>query len=134
MLMSAEVRGFVTWFKCFLGLLSVRYNCAKFHHCRICVTEFRERGALLPNPPAIREQPRQFPSWVGLKCECCSHSAAFCDFWVYSVNVSNCSIDVTDMLMRWPLLPVWWMIIKSDIFFVEDFSNNNKTVFWLLKN
>ena len=36
MLISAELRGFVTWFIHFLGLLWVRCNCAKFHHCRIC--------------------------------------------------------------------------------------------------
>ena len=26
----------------FLDLLYVSCNCAKFHHCRICVTDFRE--------------------------------------------------------------------------------------------
>ena len=36
MLISAELRGFVTWFIHFLGLLWVRCNCAKFYHCRIC--------------------------------------------------------------------------------------------------
>ena len=41
----------------------LRYNCAKFHHCRICVTEFRE-GAFLP--PPIHEQPQKCPSWIGL--------------------------------------------------------------------
>ena len=34
MLMSAELKGCVTWFICFLDLLWVRYNCAKFHQCR----------------------------------------------------------------------------------------------------
>ena len=28
----------------FLDLLLVRYNCAKFHQCRICVTDFRDGG------------------------------------------------------------------------------------------
>ena len=28
----------------FLDFLWVRYNCAKFHHCRVCVTAFREGG------------------------------------------------------------------------------------------
>ena len=28
----------------FLDLLWVRYNCAKFYHCRLCVTDFREGG------------------------------------------------------------------------------------------
>ena len=64
MLMSAEVRGCVTWFICFLDFLCVRYNCAKFHHCRICVTDFRE-GGLFALP--ISESPRKYPSWIGLK-------------------------------------------------------------------
>ena len=42
----------------FLDLLWVRYNCAKFPHCRICLTDF--------TPPPIRGQPRKSPSWIGL--------------------------------------------------------------------
>ena len=34
----------------FLDLLYVRYNCAKFHQCRICVTDFREGGPFCPSP------------------------------------------------------------------------------------
>ena len=48
----------------FWDLLEVRYNCAKFPHCRICVTDFREEDLLAP---PIREQPRKCPSWIGLK-------------------------------------------------------------------
>ena len=44
MMMSTELKRFVTWFIYFLDLLSVRHNCATFYHCRICVTDFRERG------------------------------------------------------------------------------------------
>ena len=44
----------------FLDLLWLRYNCAKFHHCRIFVIDFREERAFLPRP--IREQPRKSPS------------------------------------------------------------------------
>ena len=54
MLMLAELKGCATWFIYFFNLLWVRYNCAKFHHCRTCVTEFRE-------------QPPKSPSWTGLK-------------------------------------------------------------------
>ena len=57
MLMSAELKGCVTWFIYFLDLLWLRYNCAKFHHCRICVTDF---------VPPIREQLQKSPSWIGL--------------------------------------------------------------------
>ena len=66
MLISAELKGCVTWFIYFFDLLWARYNCAKFHNCRICVTDFWEGGAFLPPPPPIREQPRKSPSWIGL--------------------------------------------------------------------
>ena len=41
-----------TFFGSSLGKL---YNCAMFHHCRICVTHFREGGlfASPPHPPAL---------------------------------------------------------------------------------
>ena len=65
MLMSAELMGYVTWSICFLNLLWVRYNCAKFHHCRISKTDFREEGPFCP--PLIREQPQKSSSWIGLK-------------------------------------------------------------------
>ena len=63
MLMSTEIKECVTWFIYFLDLLQVRYNFAKFHHCRISVTGFREW--CLFGPP-IREQPQKSPSWIGL--------------------------------------------------------------------
>ena len=52
MLMSAERKGCVTSFIYLLDLLWVRYNCAKFHHCKIYVTDFRE-GAFLPLLPPL---------------------------------------------------------------------------------
>ena len=61
MLMSAELKECVTLFMNFLNLLEVRYNCAKFHHCCICVTNFKE-GGLPPNPWAAPKK----PSWIGL--------------------------------------------------------------------
>ena len=63
MLISAELRGCVTWFIYFLDLPWVKYNCAKFHHCRICVTDFREGGPFCHT--SIREQPRKSPPWIG---------------------------------------------------------------------
>ena len=43
----------------FLALLWVRYMCATFYHCRICVTDFRERerGLFAPHPWAAPERP-----------------------------------------------------------------------------
>ena len=34
----------------FFDLLRVSYNCAKFHHCRICVIDFRDGGLFAPPP------------------------------------------------------------------------------------
>ena len=58
-LMSAELKGFVTWFIYFLDLLWVRHNCAKFHYCRICVTDSRRGwGAFCPpHPWAVAKKP-----------------------------------------------------------------------------
>ena len=39
-------------------------NCATLHHCRICVTDFREGGVY--SGPLILEQPQKSPSWIGL--------------------------------------------------------------------
>ena len=50
MLMLAELKGCVTWFIYFLDLVWLRYNCAKFHHCRICVPDLMEGRAFLPPP------------------------------------------------------------------------------------
>ena len=41
-------KGVFIWYVCFFDLLWV-YNCAKFHNCRICVTDFSE-GAFLDHP------------------------------------------------------------------------------------
>ena len=48
----------------FLNLPQVKYNCAKFYHCRICVTDLG-RGAKKPplHPWAAPEK----PIWIGLK-------------------------------------------------------------------
>ena len=64
MLISAELKGCFTWFIYFLDLLWVRYNCAKFHHCKICVTDFKKVGKgggelfhLSPHPWAAPKKP-----------------------------------------------------------------------------
>ena len=54
------------------------FNCAKFHDCRICVTDFR-KGRPFCRP--IRKQPRKTPSWIGLM---------FFWFSQYKVNKINC--------------------------------------------
>ena len=61
MLMSAELKGCVTWFIYFFDLLWLRYNCAKFHHCRTYVWQILWKGSLLaprlPNPWAAPKRP-----------------------------------------------------------------------------
>ena len=44
----------------------LRYNFAKFHHCRMCVTDFRQGGDFFATPP-IRERPPKKPSWIRLR-------------------------------------------------------------------
>ena len=56
----------------FLGLLQLRFECAKFHYGRISLTNFMEGGLFYhhspPPPPPIRDQPRKGTSWIGLRC------------------------------------------------------------------
>ena len=56
MLMSEKLNVWITWFKYFLDLLKVRYNCTKFHRCRIFLTDFREWEAT-PYLWAVLERP-----------------------------------------------------------------------------
>ena len=57
-------RVIVTWFISFLDLLWVRYNCVKFHLCRICVTDITEEGGKdflgSPHPWAAPKSPSLF--------------------------------------------------------------------------
>ena len=54
--MLAELKRCLTWFIYFLYLLYWRYNCTKFHHYKVRVTDFREgwgRGGFLPTPSVM---------------------------------------------------------------------------------
>ena len=51
------LKGYITWFIYFLDTLYVRYNCAKFYHCRISVTDFREMGPFYTHPWAAQKRP-----------------------------------------------------------------------------
>ena len=50
LLISGEKMTCVTSFIFVLDLLLVRFNCAKSHHCRICVREFRDGGLFALSP------------------------------------------------------------------------------------
>ena len=67
MLMSAELKECVTWFIYFSYLVWIRQNCAKFYHCRICVTVFREVGLFGPPPPPPHHHLRAAPKKPILK-------------------------------------------------------------------
>ena len=41
----------------FFGSSLGKVNCAKFYHCRICVTAIREGAFLPPYPPAASKKP-----------------------------------------------------------------------------
>ena len=66
LLMSAELEGCVTWFIYFCIFFRYgSYSFPKFHHCGICVTDFREEGLFAPH-----HQPRKGPSWIVLAKSC----------------------------------------------------------------
>ena len=57
-LMSSELKRvsrdlYISW-------VFFKYSCAKFHHCRICVTDIRD-GAFLPPPlPSVRSPKKAY--------------------------------------------------------------------------
>ena len=48
MLMSVELKACVTRFIYFLDVFLTTCNFVKFHHCRVCVTDFREGEPFYP--------------------------------------------------------------------------------------
>ena len=67
----------------FFDLLWVSYNCAKFHHCRICVTDLREMGlfGLLKG-----EQPQKGPSCIGSRLQIIFFLGMFCKLVFYKLQ------------------------------------------------
>ena len=49
LLLPAERKGYFTQLIYFLDLLQASYNCAKFHHCKICVKHFKEGSLFVPS-------------------------------------------------------------------------------------
>ena len=64
MLVSVELTKWIMWFIYFLYLLWIRHNCAKFHHCGICVTNVRRFNT---DSFFIHEQPWKGLFWIRLK-------------------------------------------------------------------
>ena len=62
-LMSAELKDCVTGFIYFLDLPLVRSNCAKFHHCRICVADFRDGGPKSTHAPSVSSPEKAHPEY-----------------------------------------------------------------------
>ena len=63
-LVSVELTKWIMWFIYFLYLLWIKYNCAKFHHCGICVTNVR---CFYTHSFFIHEQPWKGLFWIRLK-------------------------------------------------------------------
>ena len=108
MVMSPEIKGCVTWFIYFLDLLWGRYNCAKFHHCTICGTDFREGGAFLPPPLHPWAAPKKPILKISLMenfifCAVTLHPSVlrmFCN----DCNVTNIKNSINDNLK---IIPTW---------------------------
>ena len=109
MWMSAELKGCVAWFIYFLNLLWVRYNCAKFEHCRICLTAFRA-GAFLRPPPLIRELPRKSSSWIGLR----EHMKLPENIWNLQWLAAMKSWLTANVSLFWDIL-VFLLLMKTNV-------------------
>ena len=135
MLMSAELKGCVTW-----AIYFFSHNCAKFHHYKVCVTDFRERE---PFWAPIREHFQKRSSWIGLRPnEICFHEFSVEIFWKLFylnflwLNFLSClhySISqTTNRMIGWLLLIgkiVLGFISKSHLNFVWNWSNYLTSIF-----
>ena len=66
LLMSAELNGCIACL--YMFWISFRFGITVlFHHCRICVADFKEADLFAPHPLPISHQHRKDPSWIGLK-------------------------------------------------------------------
>ena len=69
-----------------MDLLYVRYNCAKFHNCKMCVKDVRQWRAFLPRPIPEKAHPENVLRWNVVPL----HKASTFRFWL------------------WNLYTVWW--------------------------
>ena len=115
--MSAEIKGCVTWFIKLLYLLWVRCNCAKWHYCRICVTDFREGRHFGPHHPWADPQ---MPILNRVKS--ISKSLPRFQDWEYGV-LQNFEVKENEMNLKGRKLVLFSIITLNDEvnFFVREF-------------
>ena len=126
MLMSAERKGCVTSFIYLLDLLWVRYNCAKFHHCKIYVTDFRE-GAFLPLLPPLHP-------WAAPKKPILNKVKKFQErtFWAQN-NKKKPLWKISCFWGKWTFQPQAWKITKNVfLIFQEELPKLWKLEFLIL--
>ena len=109
LLISAEFKVRVTWFTYFLDSHWRMYNCAKFHHCGICVAErpFQKGKTFLASSP-IREQPQKGSSWIGLMLQS----------FLFSFSMAYKFIQILRWAEKWQL-----------VFSVKFVFSNRKTIY-----
>ena len=93
MLLSAELIGCVTWLIYVLDFPQVRCNCAKFHHCRICVTDFGKWNLFDPassvsSPKKAQKSPNRVKPAL--------------DFWIHCFIADSYCITVFCSLQKQP--------------------------------
>ena len=104
MLMSAELRVCVTWLIYFLDLLWVRYNRDQFHHCRICVADFREGGPFCPHPWPAPKMPILNRVKMGLRQEVWNFIKKGLQHRHFTVNLRKFKEHLPTEHLRWLLL------------------------------
>ena len=104
MLISAELSRCVTWLIYFLDLLWVRYNCDQFHHCKICVADFRDGGPFCPHPWPVPKMPILNRVKMGLRQGVCNFIKKGLQHRRFPVNLRKFKEHLHTGHLRWLLL------------------------------
>ena len=125
MMMLVDLKECVTCFIYFLDLIWVRYNRTKFHHCKICVKDFREGGFF--HPWAAPKRPILNRAKMYLFCTFISSNCVSGNFFFgeesslfYSKDLTLTSFSLVKQHVHFFFSNYW-----SFAYFLDDFFNSS---------
>ena len=131
LLISAELKECVTWFICFLYHFKVLCKCGKFHHCEICVTDFRKRGFFR----------HSFWSWekpligrvvlAAYGNKILNTAKPLLDDKKVTCNINNCLIHTILLVIICLLIPV--VVFISCFFYLQNIDQNKNNYYHFTK-
>ena len=102
-------------------------NCAKFHHCRICVADFRDGGAKRPpHPWAAPKKPilnRVKTFAIFTRKPMCWMCCEYCEICKNSFFIGDCSLSFSKM---YSMVDIWYFIV---IFYYSKIRSHNRKNF-----